>query len=91
MDTAANEDKATKHRKTTTPEFAMVEQTIEDITLSSIRIQQALKIVSGIITELIKSARTCTVVGRPPVPFVESGIKNPKGLFEALLESKSRL
>jgi hypothetical protein len=46
MDNAAiNEHNETT--KTTTPEIAMVEQTIEDTTLSSICIQQGLKIVSA--------------------------------------------
>lgn len=69
-------------------ETAMVLETIEDITLSSIRIQQALKVVSGIITEsdqvrkgLYHRYKDFQFQGYP-------GSKNPKGLLQALSQSQ---
>jgi hypothetical protein len=74
---------------TSTPEFAMVEQTIEDITLSSIRIQQALKIVSGIITESDQVRKDLYRRYRQDHQFHGyPGIKNPKGLLKALSQSQ---
>jgi hypothetical protein len=90
MDHAVNdEDNETTTAKTTTPEFAMVEQTIEDITLSSIRIQQALKIVSGIITESDQVRKDLYRRYRQDHQFHGyPGIKNPKGLLKALSQSQ---
>jgi hypothetical protein len=90
MDNSANDDDPNEtSTKTTSPEFTMVEQTIEDITLSSIRIQQALKIVSGIITESDQVRKDLYRRYRQDHQFHGyPGIKNPKGLLKALSQSQ---
>jgi hypothetical protein len=80
-------DETTK--TTPAPEIAMVEQTIEDITLSSIRIQQALKIVSGIITESDQVRKDLYRRYRKDHQFHGyPGIKNTKGLLKVLSQSQ---
>jgi hypothetical protein len=89
---AANDEGNESVTKTTTPEFAMVEQTILDITLSFIRIQQALKIVSGIITESDQVRKDLFRRYRQDHQFHGyPALKNPKGLLKALSESQDFL
>jgi len=70
-------------------EFTKFEQSVEDITLSTIRIQQALKIVSGIITDSDQVRKDLYHRYRQDHQFHGyQGVKDPKGLLRALSQSQ---
>jgi hypothetical protein len=87
---AANDEDNQTSTQTKTPQFAMMEQTSEDITLSSICIRQALKIVSGIITESdqVRKELVSPLSAGSSVSWLSRN-QEPQGSLEGS-ESKSR-
>lgn len=70
-------------------EIGMVQQTIQDLQLSSVRIQQALEVVSGIVTESDQVRKELYHRYRKDHQFHGyPGIKDPKGLLSVLSQSQ---
>jgi len=82
-------DKGQQHSSVEVPEIAMVQQTIQDITLSTVRIQQALDIVTTTVTESDKIRKDLYRRYRRDHQFHGyPGIKDPVGLLSALSQSQ---
>jgi hypothetical protein len=87
----SDEEPADTEIEISTDKITKIEQTVEDITLSAVRIEQALHVVSGIIIESDKVRKDLYRRYKTDFQFHRyPGVKNPKGILRALTQSQDQ-